>query len=418
VPKACVPLAIEYVQVAALHPDPGNPRSMDEAGLEALTASITAFAVVDPILARREDGLVISGHQRLRAAIRAGLEVVPVIWLDLSLAEARTLGLALNQIGGTFDEPLLGRLLADLRAGGEVDLALTGFAKDELGRLLAGLEARDRSGRPEAFDLDAAMTLAATTRTRPGELWALGEHRLAVGDATDPAVIDRLLGDRRPAMTFADPPYGVDFGHHGGQAPRTRRRTMANDNLAPDAWAAFVGAFATLVVERTAGAIYVCMSSQAWPTVAQALADAGGHWSDTLIYRKDRFVLGRADYQRAYEPIWYGWKEGRRHFWCGDRDQSDVWDIDRPDASPLHPTAKPLVLVQRAITNSSRPGDLVFDPFAGSGTTLIAADRTGRTCATVEILPRYADVVLARWESFTGLTAQRIESASAEGEAA
>ena len=144
------------------------------------------------------------------------------------------------------------------------------------------------------------------------------------------------------------------------------------------------------------------------PIVSRVLAEEGGHWSDTLIWAKDRFVLGRADYQRAYEPIWYGWREGAAHHWCGDLDQGDVWRVERPSASELHPTTKPLGLVERAIENSSRPGDLVCDFFLGSGTTLIACERTGRVCFGSEIDPHYASIVIARWEAFTGEKARKL----------
>jgi DNA modification methylase len=141
--------------------------------------------------------------------------------------------------------------------------------------------------------------------------------------------------------------------------------------------------------------------------VSRVLDEEGAHWSDTIIWAKDRFTLGRADYQRQYEPIWYGWREGAKHHWRGDRDQGDVWQIARPAASPLHPTTKPLELAERAIENSSRPGDAVLDLFLGSGTTLIACERTGRQCRAVELDPAYVDVAVARWEAFSGLKATR-----------
>jgi len=147
------------------------------------------------------------------------------------------------------------------------------------------------------------------------------------------------------------------------------------------------------------------MSSKELPLVSRVLAEEGGHWSHTLIWAKDRFVLGRADYQRSYEPIWYGWREGTRHYWCGDRDQGDVWSIARPVEAPLHPVMKPVPLMERAISNSSTDGTLVLDPFLGSGSTLIAAERTGRRCAGIELDPLYVDVSLARWERFSGQVA-------------
>ena len=414
--KTALDLTVEWVSVDVPRPDPSNPRYIAPADAEALAASIGEFGLVQPLILRREDNTIIAGHQRHRAAIARGQRRVPVVYLDITAERSRALGLALNKISGTWDDPMLARMLADLRAQ-SIDLNITGFAEDEVDRFLASLRAQERCSQLETFDLDAAMAAAARTgRTSVGELWALGEHRLAVGDALDPAVIDRVLAGRRPSLTVTDPPYGVGYGHHGGQGRRSRRRTMQNDGLPPEQWALFLDATARLVVERTDGAIYLFMSSRSWPLVCAALQAAGGHWSDTLIYRKDRFVLGRADYQRSYEPIWYGWREGARHHWCGDRDQTDIWEFDRPTDSPAHPTAKPLGLIERAITNSSRPGDLVFDPFAGSGTTLIAAERTGRRCATVELDPIYADVIVARWESFCDEPAVRLDAAAASPE--
>ncbi len=144
------------------------------------------------------------------------------------------------------------------------------------------------------------------------------------------------------------------------------------------------------------------MSTKEWGTVSRVLAEAGGHWSDTIIWAKDHFVLGRSDYQRAYEPMWYGWREGASRQFLPGRDQSDVWEIPRPEESPLHPTMKPLELMERAVENSSRPGDVVLDPFLGSGSTIIACERTGRTCYGVELDPHYASLAVVRWEAFTG----------------
>ena len=404
-------LAVEDVPIERLSPDPANPRRISEDELEALTRSLRQFGFVQPVLARREDGVVVGGHQRLVAARRLGLTTVPVVWLDVSGDQARLLGLALNRISGSWDEQLLARLLADLQGSDGLDLTLSGFDEDEVAGLLKRLDAREKRARPETFDLDAALEAARREpRTRRGELWRLGDHRLLCGDATVSGDFDRLLDGRRADMAFTDPPYNVSLGDHGGQRRGARRRLIANDALDPEAWEAFVGAWSRLLVEAVDGAIYVCMSSKEWPLVSRLLAEAGGHWSDTVIWAKDRFVLGRADYQRGYEPIWYGWREGVDHHWCGDRDQSDVWQIARPAEAPLRPVMKPLGLMERAIRNSTREEAVVLDPFLGSGSTLIAAERTGRTCFGLELDPRYCDVILARWESFAGDVAVRVEA--------
>jgi DNA modification methylase len=335
---------------------------------------------------------------------------VPVVWLDVSADQARLLGLALNRISGTWDEQLLARILADLQGSDGLDLTLSGFDEDEVAGLIKRLDAREKRERPETFDLDAALEAARREpRTKRGELWRLGDHRLLCGDATAADDVDRVLGGRRADMAFTDPPYNVSLGDHGGQGRDARRRRITNDALDPETWEAFVRAWSRLLIEAVDGAIYVCMSSKEWPLVSRLLAEAGGHWSDTVIWAKDRFVLGRADYQRGYEPIWYGWRDGVDHHWCGDRDQSDVWQIARPAEAPLHPVMKPLGLMERAIRNSSRDEAVVLDSFLGSGSTLIAAERTGRTCYGLELDPRYCDVILARWEAFSGDTAVRID---------
>jgi len=403
-------LTIEQVPLDLLRPDPANPRRISEDELDALERSIREFGFVQPVLARREDGTVVGGHQRLVAARRLGLQTVPVSWLDISVEQARVLSLALNRISGTWDEQLLARLLADLKVGADVDLSLSGFGEDEIAGLLRNLVAREKAERPESFDLDAALEEATRQpRTKPGDLWALGEHRLLVGDATKREDVERALAGRQAAMAFTDPPYNVSLGDHGGQQRGSPRRRIANDSMDPIAWEDFVRAWARTLLGATDGAIYCCMSSKELPLVSRVLAEEGGHWSDTLIWRKDRFVLGRADYQRAYEPIWFGWRECASHQWCGDRDQDDVWDIARPSDAPLHPTMKPLPLMERAIANSSKPGDLVLDPFLGSGSTLIACERTGRVCAGIELDPVYAEVAVQRWERFSGLDAERVD---------
>lgn len=406
------PIAIEHIPLDELVLDPSNPRHIAPSMLAALGGSIREFGLVQPIVARRADRTIIAGHQRVLAARREGLRTVPVILLDLPPDRARLLGVALNRISGDWDEDLLARLLVDLQ-GAEHDLSVSGFEDEELATLLGRFEARERRERLEVWDPDSLLASATTSsRARPGDLWRLGDHRLLVGDATIPGHLQRVLGGGRAAMAFTDPPYGVGYGDHGGHQRGARRRRIHNDSLSPEAWATFVAAWAGNLLESVDGALYVCMSGQEWGTVDRLLRGAGGHWSTTIIWVKDRFTLGRADYQRGYEPIWYGWREGARHHWGGARDRSDVWRIDRPADSPLHPTMKPIELVERALEDASRPGDLVLDPFVGSGTTIIAAERTGRRCAAIELDPIHAGVAIARWEAFTGATAARIDTAA------
>lgn len=399
------PVQVEHVHIDTLRPDPANPRRIGDAELEALTRSLQEFGFVQPVIALRSDDTVVGGHQRLVAARRLGIKQVPVVYVDLPLEQARLMNLALNKISGEWDQDMLAHLIADLSKNAELDLTLSAFNEDELAKLMKSLDVREKRERPETFDLDAALE-APSVATR-GEMWALGDHRVLCGDATDPADVARLFGERRAQMAFTDPPYNVALGDHGGQRRGTRKRRLQNDALPPEQWEAFCRGWSKSLLENVDGALYVCMSTKEWPLVSRVLEDAGGHWSDTIIWAKDRFVLGRAPYQRGYEPIWFGWREGAKAYWCGDRDQSDVWNITRPGDSPLHPTMKPLELVERALGNSSKAGDLVLDLFLGSGSTLIAAERTGRVCYGLELDGKYVDVAVARWEAFTGGKAEK-----------
>jgi DNA modification methylase len=353
------------------------------------------------------DHIVIGEHQRLVAARRLSYKTVPAIFVDLSPEQSHLLNLALNRISGDWDEQLLARMLADLQANA-VDLEVSGFDADEINRLLKELEASDKRERLETFDLDAALAEAeAKPVTQPGDLWLLGEHRLLCGDSTSETDVALLLNGTKAAVAFTDPPYNVSYGDHGGQQRGTRRRRIQNDSLPPAEWESFCRGWGRNLLGSVDGAVYICMSSREWPTVSRILEEAGAHWSDTIIWAKDRFTLGRADYQRQYEPLWYGWLEGAKHHWRGDRDQGDVWTIRRPDESPLHPTMKPVELIERAIANSSRTGEIVLDLFLGSGSTVIAAERTARVCYAMERDPQYVQVAVARWEAFSGQKAGR-----------
>ncbi len=389
-------IQIEDVPIGELRPDPANPRRISDPELEALTRSIREFGLIDPIIARREDKTVIGGHQRLLASRRLGYMTVPVVFVDLSMEQSRLLNLALNKISGSFDQELLARLLSELNSVPDINLTLSGFDDEELKKLLKSLDARDKRERAETFDLEEAIKASQNAPVaRLGDIWSLGEQR--------------LMGKSRAAMTFTDPPYNVDYGNHGG-ASQKGKRTVANDNLGP-AFESFLEKACRNILEFTDGATYICMSSSELHTLQKAFVQAGGHWSTFIIWAKNTFTIGRSDYQRQYEPILYGWREGAKHSWCGDRDQGDVWHVEKPTASPLHPTMKPLTLIEKAIQNSSNPGDLVLDTFLGSGSTLIACERTGRTCFGMELEPLYVDVAVMRWEAFSGEKATREEAA-------
>ncbi|HEV7285530.1 MAG TPA: site-specific DNA-methyltransferase, partial [Kaistia sp.] len=353
-----------------------------------IAASIRAFGWTSPILVDGDNG-VIAGHGRLLAARKLGLTTVPVIELaGLSEAERRAYILADNRLAlnAGWDEDLLASEVADLDALG-VDLSLAGFAENEIGTLLDHF----RAGGSFA---DEAPAPPADPVTRAGDLWCLGEHRLLCGDALKPEDVQRVLGGSLADMVFTDPPYNVDYQRAG-------KRRIANDALG-EGFGAFLAAACAAFVPVTKGGIYICMSSSELDTLKAAFAAAGGHWSTFVIWSKSGFTLGRSDYQRQYEPILYGWPAGNRHYWCGARDQGDVWSYDKPRSNDVHPTMKPVALVERAIRNSSKSRDIILDPFGGSGTTLIAAERAGRRARLVELDPKYVDVIVGRWEAATG----------------
>ncbi len=393
-------LRIEHVAIGDLSPDPFNPRRISDGELEALTRSIREFGLIDPIIARREDSTVIGGHQRLVAARRLGLESVPVIFVDLSPEQAKVLNLALNRISGDWDEELLARLLADLQLAPEIDIALSGFADDEIAKLLKSLGSREKRDRPETFDFDAAWEEATKDPgVQRGDVWRLGDHRIMCGDSADEADVGRLMAGESPRVMVTDPPYGVAYEPEG----RKMKRPIANDDLGNDQAEFWTKAFSAWPLE---GDAYVFSpSGPLIQTLCASIVAAGIEHHQWLIWVKDRLVLGHSHFHYRHEHIYYGWRG--KTSWQGSRKEDSVWLEDRPQASPQHPTMKPVPLCQRAIENSSKPHDIVVDPFLGSGTTLMAAERTGRRCYGMEVDPRYCRVAIARWETFTGENAEQ-----------
>ena len=245
--------------------------------------------------------------------------------------------------------------------------------------------------------------------SKPGDVWVLGCHRLLCGSATESADVEKLMDGQLADMVFTDPPYNVDYANPEKDGKAKKDRRIKNDNLGNE-FHGFLLAAMTNMLTVSKGAIYVCMSSSELDTLQRAFRDAGGKWSTFLIWAKNTFTLGRADYQRQYEPILYGWKEGTDHFWCGARDQGDVWFFNKPVKNDLHPTMKPVELVERAVRNSSKSKDIVLDLFGGSGSTLIACEKTGRQARLTELDPKYVDVIVRRWEEYTGKEATLEES--------
>jgi len=386
-------LQIESWSVDRLIPYARNARTHSEIQVKQIAASIAEFGFNNPVLAD-PDGGIIAGHGRILAAQALGLSHVPVIVLcHLTENQKRAFRLADNKLAlnAGWDLDLLRLELKALTAVEDLAIDLIGFDEEELARLLAEQDTDDGLADPDAVPATPRVPV-----TVAGDLWILGDHRLLCGDATRREALETVLAGGRADMVFTDPPYNVAY-----QGKTARKLTIHNDALG-EKFYAFLRESSANLIAVCHGAIYICMSSSELHTLYRAFSEAGGHWSTFLIWAKHHFTLGRSDYQRQYEPILYGWPHGVDHYWCGDRNQSDVWFIARPMANREHPTAKPVELVERALDNSSKIKDTVLDPFAGSGTTLIACQRRKRRARLIELDPSYADVICQRWQQFTG----------------
>jgi DNA modification methylase len=389
---------IERLAVKALLPYAANARTHSDEQVAQIAGSIAEFGFNVPCLID-DRGVLIAGHGRLLAARRLGLNDVPVIRLShLSDAQARAFRLADNQIAlnAGWDEALLSAELAHLKEDG-FDLDLIGFGDDDLDRLLGGL---GEDGSAPQGDEDEIPEPPVEPITKPGDLWLLGNHRLLCGDATSATDVERLLGDMRPHLMVTDPPYGVAYDpawrNEAGVSATNRTGKVTNDDRADwrEAWALFPGDVA-----------YVWHAGVHTRTVAESLETADFVIRAQIIWSKPRFVLGRGDYHWQHEPCLYAVRRNATSHWQGARDQSTVWAIGAggdEDATTVHGTQKPVECMRRPILNNCAKGDPVYEPFAGSGTTVIAAEATRRTCLAMEVDPRYCDVIVERWQKFTG----------------
>jgi DNA modification methylase len=394
---------IEQWPTTKLLPYARNARTHSDDQVMQIAASIAEFGFTNPILAGA-DGVIVAGHGRLAAANKLGLSMVPVVVLDhLSATQRRALVIADNRIAENagWDDAML-RVELEALQDDEFDLSITGFDLDDLADLQV-----DEDGDGSGSDQDDLVPEASeTVISQPGDVWLLGKHRLLCGDSTLANSYTQLLLGETVDLVFTDPPYNVNYANSAKDKLRGKNRAILNDNLG-DGFYDFLLAALTPTLAHCRGAIYIAMSSSELDVLQEAFRAAGGHWSTFIIWAKNTFTLGRADYQRQYEPILYGWPEGVQRHWCGDRDQGDVWQINKPAKNDLHPTMKPVELVERAIRNSSKPGQVVLDPFGGSGTTLIAAEKAGRVARLIELDPKYVDVIVRRWQDWTGQQATR-----------
>ena len=403
-------MKVELWPVDQVIPYARNARTISEAAVAKVAASIQEFGWRQPIVVDIHR-VIVAGHTRLLAARKLCLKEVPVHVADnLTPAQIKAYRLMDNRSHDetSWDFELLGPELTDLQSLGFGKLELTGFDEKEIADFLAGAASPGQEGlTPD----DEAPALREAAVTQPGELWRLGDHRLLCGDAMLLADVKRVLAGARADLVVIDAPYNVNY--EGGTKEKLK---IQNDHMADGAFYQFLlKAYQNLAAVTKEGAgIYVFHADTEGVNFRRALVEAGWKLAQCCVWVKQTLVLGRQDYQWQHEPILYGWKPGAAHRWFTDRKQTTVWNFDKPARSPEHPTMKPVDLVSYPILNSSRNGDVVLDTFGGSGSTLIACAKHGREARLLEIDPKYCDVILRRWQEWSGEKAHNEEGRSFE----
>jgi len=366
-----------------------------------MVASIREFGFKIPVLAKT-DGSIIDGHLRVKAAQRLGMAEIPVILCDeWSEAQVKAFRLMANRsvAWAEWDEQLLALEMADLK-NFAFDLTLTGFDPGEITSLLSV-----GSGTVGLTDDDAAPELEERSVTQPGDLWLLGNHRLLCGDSTSLPEVQRLMNGGLSDMVFTDPPYNVDYS---GRGEVNQLGGIQNDDMSDIEFDLFISKSLSCcaAVMKGLAPIYLCHpDSKTAPKITFKTQFARYfHKAATIIWLKQSAGMGWQDYRAQHEPILYGWKAGAgSHYFVEDRSKTTVWEIGRDaQITYAHPTQKPVALPVEAILNSTRSGEVVLDLFGGSGSTLIACEKTGRLARVMELDPKYCDVIIRRWESFAG----------------
>lgn len=378
------------VPIADVLLDPANVNTHPPEQLEVLKAMLREFGQRLPLVTRASTGILEAGEGRLVAGRALGWRYIAVLPCEDDALAATRFALGDNRSAAlaVIDEDRLTEQLLALHEQG-VDLQGIGWTSEEIGVLLDG-DGEAELPEPEPEEPPAVPW------SRPGDVFELGRHRLICGDSTDPAVVEQLMQGEQAALVITDPPYGVAYVGKSEDLAADRK-TIANDNLGLEGTRDLVARAARAWPLRPGGAWYVCSASGDMETMFRVgLLDAGHRVRQQLVWAKNGLVLGLFDYHYQHETILYGWKEGCAHFWCGSRTETSVWAIDKPARSADHPTMKPIELVARAIRNSSVRGDVVFDGFGGSGTTLLAAHQLGRTARLVELSPGFCDVIVRR----------------------
>ena len=388
-------MEIKELPLKELKPAAYNPRKKLKKGdkeYEKIKQSLLKFGYVDPIIVN-EDLTVIGGHQRLTVLKDLDYETAKCVIVKLSKEDEKALNIALNKITGQWDDALLADLLLDLQES-DFNLDLTGFEPPEIDNILSNVHDKELS--EDEFDVEEE--LKKPTVSRHGDIWQLGKHRVICGDSTKSETYDQLLGDKKANLVVTDPPYNVDVEETAGK--------ILNDNMSDRDFYQFLLSMFTQVENHMEddASIYVFHADTEGLNFRKAFKDAGFYLSGCCIWKKNSLVLGRSPYQWQHEPCLYGWKKKGKHQWFSDRKQTTIWEYERPKSSKDHPTMKPIQLMAYPIQNSSMRGTIVLDPFLGSGSTLIAADQTGRVCYGIELDEKFVDVIVKRYIEVTGDT--------------
>ncbi len=393
-----IPGEIEVIAVDGLVPYARNSRTHSDEQVEQIAASIREFGFTNPVLINA-DGGIIAGHGRVMGAKAAGLKAVPCIRLaHLTPEQERAYVIADNQLAlnAGWDKDLLTLELRELSDAG-FSMDLLGFDTDALDALLNGEEGE--GGAEGLTDPDEAPQPPAEPVCQPGQLWLMDGHRLLCGDSTGKEQLARLVGDRPVDLWLTDPPYNVAYEGKTKDALKIKNDSMADEQFRAFLRDAYLAADSVM---KAGAAFYIWHADLEGYNFRGAARDAGWKVRQCLIWRKNSLVLGRQDYHWQHEPCLYGWKEGAGHLWASDRKQTTILEFDRPSRSEDHPTMKPVALFEYQLLNNTKGGDIVLDSFGGSGTTLIAAERHGRLARIMELDPRYCDVIIRRWQEFTG----------------
>nr|DAQ56421.1 MAG TPA: adenine specific DNA methyltransferase [Caudoviricetes sp.] len=387
---------IQKINIEKLKAAEYNPRKdlkPEDEEYQKIKRSILEFGYVAPIIVNA-DMTVIGGHQRLKVLKELGYEEVECNIVDLNKTKEKALNIALNKITGEWDNSKLEELLAELKET-DIDMDMTGFTFDEVDNILKDIE----GSKEDDFDLDQALNEIEEPTTRPGDIWILGKNRLMCGDSTQKENVLRLMDKQEADMLLTDPPYNVDY-----EGKTVDALKIENDNMTSTEFYNFLlDSFRNMFeVTKCGSSVYVFHADTEGLNFRNAFNAVGFKLAQCLVWVKNTFVMGRQDYQWRHEPILYGWKEGAGHYFINDRKQSTVLEFDKPTRNAEHPTMKPIDLLVYLIKNSSKENDLILDLFGGSGSTLIAAEQVKRRCYTMELDPKYCDVIVKRWELLTG----------------